>query len=76
MSGIFGPPPMTCPGCNAVGLLAVSDGWDTNFLCPTCGACWHFELGWISRVDPTTCPGCPDRDVCLAATQEEPCSSA
>ena len=56
-----------CPGCGTVGLRAVSDGEETNFLCGSCGCCWHFELGWVERVNPVNCPGCPSKAVCSAA---------
>lgn len=59
--------PTTCPECGAAGLRAVTDGERTNFLCPSCGCCWHLELGYVSRVDPATCPGCPWRYKCTAA---------
>lgn len=55
-----------CPECGH-GLRVVTDGETTNLLCPTCGVCWHDELGWIRRVDPETCPGCSSRGICLAA---------
>ena len=56
-----------CPSCGSTSLLAVSDGEDTNFLCGACGSCWHVELGWVRRVDPDQCPGCPDHALCEAA---------
>jgi len=55
-----------CPMCGTEDLEAVSDGETTNFLCWTCRTCWHVELGWVQRVDPRTCGGCPHRDECLA----------
>jgi len=54
-----------CPACLGR-LRAVSDGEMTNFLCRQCGRCWHVELGHVSRVDPTTCPGCPFLPACLS----------
>ena len=56
-----------CPSCRSMRLRAVSDGEDTNFLCLECGTCWHLELGWVHRVEPADCPGCPSRSVCTAA---------
>jgi hypothetical protein len=44
----------------------VHDGDTTNFFCDDCGACWFFDLGWIGRVNPSTCPGCKLRDRCRA----------
>ena len=52
-----------CPACGG-NLRATFDGEMSNFLCGTCGTCWHAELGWLHRVDPSTCPGCPSRDAC------------
>lgn len=63
LAGRIGP----CPTCGNGQLTPVSDGEDTNFLCRDCGACWHVCLGWVDRVNPATCPGCPSRDVCEAA---------
>ena len=53
-----------CPGCGAGMLYTVCDGETTNFLCRSCSRCWHAELGWVRRVDPTTCPGCEWRSTC------------
>ena len=53
-----------CLECGADELEAVSDGEMTNFRCLGCGSCWHYELGWVVRVDPDTCPGCPRRPLC------------
>ena len=47
-----------CPDCGPVKLHPVFDGERTNFYCPLCGSCWHAELGFVSRVDPGSCPGC------------------
>jgi hypothetical protein len=49
---------LTCADCGRDVMEAVSDGEMTNFRCLGCGACWRIELGWISRVDAATCPGC------------------
>jgi ribosomal protein S27E len=47
-----------CPDCASTALRAVFDGYDTNFLCESCGACWFQSMGWLGRVDPGRCPGC------------------
>jgi hypothetical protein len=60
-----------CPACTGR-LRAVSDGEMTNFLCRQCGRCWHVELGHISRVDPTTCPGCPFLQSCMSRYANDP----
>ena len=62
-SDAFGP----CLECGGRNLQPVSDGEVTNFLCGQCKICWHFELDWVRRVNPATCPGCNSRDVCLSA---------
>lgn len=54
-----------CPECGAPGLTPVSDGDETNFLCGSCGLCWHYELGYVARVHPLTCAGCVHRPECL-----------
>jgi hypothetical protein len=63
--------PSGCPACNG-GLIAVSDGDMTNFLCAECGRCWHVELGRASRVDPVSCPGCPHRSTCMTRSHTDP----
>ena len=55
-----------CLKCRSDELEAVSDGELTNFLCPVCWSCWHVELGWVYRIDPSTCPGCQHLDECLS----------
>jgi hypothetical protein len=55
-----------CPDCRSEHLYTVSDGEYTNFLCRACNKCWHAELGWARRVDPSTCPGCEWRGTCLS----------
>ena len=62
-AGLIGP----CPECSNGRLQPVSDGDRTNFLCDRCGICWHAEVDAVSRVNPSTCPGCPQRDVCQAS---------
>jgi uncharacterized protein (DUF2267 family) len=42
----------------------VTDGELTNFFCVACQCCWHLELGWVHRIDPTTCPGCAYQSLC------------
>ena len=62
LASLIGP----CPDCGNGRLQAVFDGDSTNFLCTNCGDCWHPELAWVHRVNPTTCPGCASREVCTA----------
>ncbi|HVM01316.1 MAG TPA: hypothetical protein VM263_01500 [Acidimicrobiales bacterium] len=64
LAGRIGP----CPNCGNGRLTPVFDGEETNFVCEHCGCCWHVGLGWIDRVNPATCPGCPRRRVCSASS--------
>ncbi len=57
-----------CPGCGSEELEAVSDGELTNFFCAACHRCWHVELGWFHRMDPSTCLGCPHAVDCGAVS--------
>jgi hypothetical protein len=59
-----GPPLGACRRCGGTSMVPVSDGEMTNFVCISCGACWHVEMGWMSRVSPATCPGCALRTSC------------
>lgn len=63
LAGRIGP----CPTCRNGRLTPVTDGENTNFLCAACGSCWHVALGWVDRVNPDTCPGCPSQAACRAA---------
>lgn len=56
--------PPGCLNCGPVELQPVFDGELTNFYCDLCGSCWHFELGFVVRVHPETCPGCQLELVC------------
>lgn len=53
-----------CPHCGGEQLRVVTDGESSKFLCLQCRNCWHIEQGGLVRVDPETCPGCPDRVFC------------
>ncbi len=53
-----------CPHCGGGRLQVVNDGRSTNLLCLECRHCWHPEHGSLVRVDPETCPGCPDQLFC------------
>ena len=56
--------PPGCLNCGPVELHPVFDGELTNYFCPLCGSCWHFELGFVVRVHPEACPGCQLELVC------------
>jgi hypothetical protein len=53
----------TCPACLGALEPTASEG-RANFLCTSCGCCWHMLLGYLSVVDPRTCPGCRLRGLC------------
>lgn len=61
---VTGGPLGACPECGGTSFLAVHDGTETNFLCESCARCWYVSMGWVGRVDPATCPGCPMRGRC------------
>jgi hypothetical protein len=63
---LFARPLRHCPGCGSERLEAVIDveGESVNFLCADCGRCWHVELGYVQRVDPASCGGCPHHPEC------------
>jgi hypothetical protein len=54
-----------CPECGKDQFRVVTDGEDTNMLCLSCYRCWHPEAGFLSPVDPLTCPGCAGLALCL-----------
>jgi len=57
-----------CPECGSADLepIVALEAEEVNFLCGSCGRCWHVELGYVSRVRPTTCEGCMQQRRCLA----------
>jgi len=58
-----------CPGCGSVRLDAVVERGrpDVRFLCRDCSRCWRVELGYVQRVAPSLCAGCPQRGRCEIA---------
>lgn len=65
--------PFDCPTCGKDGeLVSTDDGELVNFLCRTCGTCWHPELGWLRRVDPDHCQGCALSGICRLAVTPLP----
>lgn len=58
-------PPTACPACGAEPLRPVAAGDRTNFLCRSCGRCWHQELSWFSQVDPHACGTCTEQEASL-----------
>lgn len=74
---LFGRPLSDCPACNSDDLVPVVEdqSQDVHFFCRACGRCWHVELGFVHRVIPPTCLGCPERARCeevYAADQSRP----
>jgi hypothetical protein len=57
-----------CPACGSDRLDPVveNESQNVHFFCGACGRCWHVELGYVHRVIPPTCPGCPERERCEA----------
>ena len=66
----------TCPECQSDDLCAVHDGRGTNIFCKSCGACWSMSMGWVRRVNPTTCHRCGRQSECLAKQAAETATSA
>jgi hypothetical protein len=55
-----------CPHCGSWQLQPVvdEDASGVHFLCGSCSRCWRVELGYVRRVAPTTCDGCPRNELC------------
>jgi hypothetical protein len=55
-----------CPACASANLDPVTenDTEEVHFLCRDCGRCWHVELGYVQRMTPDLCHGCPARARC------------
>ena len=71
---VMGSPALTsaatrCPGCGSTHTTWVDAANQDNFLCKTCGACWHPAAGRLDRVDPQHCPGCSLGRICQAANR-------
>ena len=58
-----------CPGCGSTRLDPVveHERQRVHFLCRDCMRCWHVELGYVQRVAPAACLGCPERERCEQA---------
>jgi hypothetical protein len=58
-----------CPACGSSHLDPVVEQGTPNVhhLCGDCSRCWRVELGFVHRMTPTTCHGCPERARCAAA---------
>jgi hypothetical protein len=55
-----------CPTCGSTDLepVAEADTVEVHFLCRECKRCWHIELGYVHRVSPYGCNGCPHLSQC------------
>ncbi len=62
----IGRPLSHCPECGSAELDPVIEleTQDVHFLCCNCGRCWHVELGYVHRMAPSACGGCPERARC------------
>ena len=57
-----------CPSCRSWQLRPVVslDDEAVHFLCGSCDRCWHVELGYVRRMQPGACNGCPQPERCAA----------
>jgi hypothetical protein len=46
-----------------------------HLLCRDCSRCWHVELGYVHRMTPAACLGCPERARCVAVYEADQASS-
>ncbi|MFM7225422.1 MAG: hypothetical protein ACKOBG_13050 [Actinomycetota bacterium] len=62
---LLGVPVVRFPTCGSDRLRPVAEagGSDLHFLCADCARCRRVELGWVHRVNPGTCRGCPAHSV-------------
>ena len=65
-----------CPACGSERLDPVVEhsARSVHFLCCDCNRCWNVALGYVQRVAPMTCAGCPERSRC-EPTYEAECVS-
>ena len=66
--------PLThCPACRSEQLEPVveNERQTVHFLCRDCSRCWHVELGYVHRMVPATCFGCPERARCEPAYERD-----
>ena len=64
----IGRPLGRCPACGSDALEPVVEVAtdDVHFRCEDCGWCWHVEFGFVHRMGPHACTGCPHRASCEA----------
>jgi hypothetical protein len=55
-----------CPSCDSEELASIveSETFDVHFLCRDCTRCWHVEGGYVHRMAPDVCHGCPHVSEC------------
>ena len=66
-----------CPACgsNRLDPVVENERQTVHLLCRDCSRCWHVELGYVHRVTPAACLGCPERARCVAAYEADQQSS-
>lgn len=66
-------PLVHCPVCgsNRLDPVVENDRETVHLLCRDCSRCWHVELGFVHRVAPTACLGCPERARCVVAYEAD-----
>jgi hypothetical protein len=66
-----------CPRCGSWQLQPVVDidASGVHFLCGSCSRCWRVELGYVRRVPPTGCEGCPQQELCAASWAKDHAST-
>ena len=55
-----------CPACDSERLdpIVERETLEVHFLCKNCDRCWKTQLGFVQRVAPTSCLGCPEHERC------------
>jgi hypothetical protein len=67
-----------CPECGSARLDPVVEArvGEVHFLCRDCDRCWNVDFGFVQRVAPATCLGCPERARCERAYTAERATTA
>jgi len=67
-----------CPACGSEALDPVVEDvvQSVHFLCRECDRCWNVQLGYVQRVAPDACLGCPERSRCERAYAAEHASDS
>ncbi len=66
-------PLQLCPMCGSEQLEPVveNDTLEVHFLCRDCKRCWYVELGYVQRMSPDVCHGCPHLGECRPVFDED-----